>query len=403
MKTPAFASALLAVLLAGCSRETVPQVAAAASEAPGTPPAAESNVVTVPADVQKENGIVTAAVHRKPVAESARATARITNDENSTWRVGSIIEGRVVQVLANQGDVVQKDQILAKMHCHDIHEARALYMKAKAEVDRSKGAVDLSTRQRDRLKRLYDLKAGALARVEQKDAELRNAQTEARNAAVEMERARTHLEEVLGIPAEPVPGDEDSDLVPIRAPAAGVILTRNVTPGTVVTPATDLYLISNLESLWAMTELPEKYLGKLRPGMQARVTVEAYPGEVFMGRIGRLGETLNPDTRTARVRVELPNARRRLKPEMYATVEIELGAGEPVLTVPAEAVQDVRGQQSVFVQTAPDKFEIRPVEVGRTLDGAFEITSGLKGEEVICVKAAFLLKSQFLKSTLADE
>lgn len=393
-----------AVILCGCSDSDV----AVPGANPATNKAAPNvNKVSIPANVQVENGIVTAPVRAQTIPETARSTARITIDENNTWRVGSIAEGRIAQVLANSGDIIRKGQVLARIHSHDIHESRALYKRAKADLARMQGVEEYSLRQRDRAKRLYDLKAGSLAQLEQKETELRNAQTDVRNAGFELERTRTHLEEVLGIPAEETdvpaaPDGSDNDLIPVPAPADGVVMARNVTPGTVVTPASDLFLISNLASLWAIAEVNEEYLGRLRIGMPVRVSVQAYPDEVFRGRIGKLGESLNAQTRTIQVRVDLSNNRARLKPEMYAAVEIELGAGGQTLTVPAESVQDVRGQSVVFVRTDGDTFEVRSVQTGRTLNGSYEITSGLQDGEVIAIRAAFVLKSEFLKATLAN-
>lgn len=391
-----------AAILPGCSNS---DVAATSTKPAVTQAASNRNQVKIPPNVQAESGIATAPVHAQALPETVRATARITIDENLTWRVGSIVEGRIADVLSRPGDTVRKGQVLARIHSQDIHESRAQYKRAKADLARMQGVEEFSQRQRDRAKRLYDLKAGSLAQLEQKETELRNAQTGVRNAGVELERTRTHLQEVLGIPAEePSPTAERAGdgLIPVFAPANGVVMVRNVTPGTVVTPASDLFLISDLASLWAIAEVNEEYLGRLRIGMPVRVSVQAYPDEVFRGRIGKLGESLNAQTRTIQVRVDLSNARSRLKPEMYAAVEIELGAAGRTLAVPAESVQDVRGQAVVFVRKADDAFEVRPVQTGRTLDGSYEITSGLQDGEVIAVRAAFVLKSEFLKSTLAN-
>jgi multidrug efflux pump subunit AcrA (membrane-fusion protein) len=395
------------VLLAACSRQTAVTSASATSEVPAKK--AAHNSVTLSIQAQQESGVITAPVREQALPEVIRSTARLTNNENETWRVGAVAEGRIVRILANQGDVVKKNQLLAQMHSHDIHEARAEYKKAKADLARDKGVVEYARNQRDRAKRLYDLKAGSLAILEQKETELRNAETDVRNAEVEIERTVRHLVEVLHVPVEesdvppPLPDGEDNDLIPVKAPAGGVILSRNVTPGTVVNPASDMFLISDLTSLWAIAEVSEEYLGKLRLGMPVKAFVQAYPNEPFLGRIGKLGEVLNASTRTIQVRVELPNSRGRLKPEMYATTEIQIGSGMPGLVIPSEAVQDVRGQNVVFVKTEPGRFEVRPVRAGRTLDNSFEILSGVTAGEEIAVQSAFILKSEFLKASMASE
>lgn len=396
-----YLSIVLAVILCACSRNQPQPVTAAATPAKTEVP----DFVVIPAQVQKESGVVTQAVLKQAVPEAVRSTARITNDENQTWRVGSLSEGRIVRIHANQGDMVRKDQVLAELHSHDIHESRAEYKKAKADLARYKGVVEFSTRVRDRAKRLYNLKAGSLEQLERVETELQNAKTDVTNAVVELERTEHHLTEVLGIPAEesdlpPSPDGEDNDLIPVRSPASGVVLARNVTPGTVTTASMDFFLVSDLSKLWAIAEVNEEFLGKLRVGMPVRIFVQAYGQEPFLGRIGRLGETLDPATRTVKVRVELANPKGRLKPEMYATTEIQIGGAEPAAVVPSEAVQEVRGQPSVFVKQGEDRFQVRPVRLGRSIDNAVEVLSGVTPGEIIAVRATFILKSEFLKSSM---
>jgi cobalt-zinc-cadmium efflux system membrane fusion protein len=294
------------------------------------------------------------------------------------------------------------------MHSHDIHESRAAYKKAKADYARMQGVEEYRLKLKDRAKRLLDLRAGSVAQYEQAETEWNNSQTDTRNAETEIEKTKTHLEEVLGIPAEESdipkdPNGEDNDLIPIRAPSAGTVLTRSITPGTVVTPSTDLFTISDLSSLWAMAEVNEEYLGKLRIGMPVRVYVQAYPNQAFNGRIGKLGELLDPGTRTIKVRIELQNMQGKLKPEMYADAEIELGRGGTALMLPAEAVQDLRGEPVVFVKLSDDKFEMRPVQVGRTIGTDVEVLSGLKAGDQVVTQSAFILKSEFMKASLSEE
>jgi multidrug efflux pump subunit AcrA (membrane-fusion protein) len=377
-------------------------------EAPEVPAKAEapSNSVALAPAAQKEAGVAVEQVQARSLPQVLRSTARITNDENRTWRVGAVTEGRIVSVRANPGDSVQRGQVLARVHTHQIHEARADYRKAVTDLERLKSDESFARRARDRAKRLFDLKAGSLEQWEHSETELRGAELAVSNARVDLERARNHLVDFLGIPADDPDhgkgGDED-DYIPVRSPAAGVVLARNVTPGTVVTPAHDLFLVSDLTRLWAIAEVNEEFLGRLRAGMPVRVYVQAYGAEAFRGRIGKLGETLDPATRTIKVRVELPNPGGRLKPEMYASTEIELGGSERAVFVPEEAIQEVRGRQAVFVRSAADRFEVRPVEPGRSVGDATEIRRGLQPGEWIAVRGSFILKSEFLKSSLADE
>jgi cobalt-zinc-cadmium efflux system membrane fusion protein len=390
---------LLAVALvwaAGCGKNAEVAPAPAAEKAP-------ANEVVMDAGMQRSAGVAVEEARVRSLPEVVRATARLTNDENRTWRVGAITDGRIVKVLANPGDTVRKGAVLARMHSHDIHEARAAYQKARSELARARSEEAYSLRARDRARRLYELKAGSLEQLEHAETELKNAQAVAANAEVELNRTRDHLTEFLGIPAEATGGGEDSESIPVVSPAAGVVISRAVTPGTVVTPANDLFVLSDLGSLWAMAEVNEEYLARLRPGMAARITVQAYAGEAFTGRIAKLGEALDTATRTVKVRIDVPNRGGRLKPEMYAAAEIEMGASRPSVFVPQEATQEVRGQTVVFVRTAETRFEVRPVETGRSLNGEFEIVRGLKAGDAVAARGAFVLKSEFLKASLQGE
>lgn len=399
-------AAAAAMWLVGCGSSPAPESTAKEAPAASTPKA--SSVVTMNAEAQTAAGVKVTTVNAESVPEVIRATAKLTNDENRTWRVGSVAEGRIARVHVNPGDIVKKDEILAEMHSHDIHESRAAYKKAKADFARLQGVEEYRLKLKDRAKRLLDLRAGSVAQYEQAETEWKNSQTDVQNAEIEIEKAVTHLVEVLGIPVEEadVPqrvSGEDNDLIPIKAPSGGVVLTRSITPGTVVTPSTDLFVVSDLANLWAVAEVNEEYLGKLRIGMPVRIYVQAYPNQPFFGKISKLGELLDPGTRTIKVRIDLQNAVGKLKPEMYADAEIELGRGGTALMLPADAIQDLRGEPVVFVKLSNEKFEVRPVQTGRTIGNEVEILSGLRAGDNVVTVSAFILKSEFLKASLSEE
>lgn len=397
-----------ALAVAGCGTKTPEK--AQADSSPNKPRPGAANVVALSPAAQKDAGITAQPVEFRSVPQTLRATARVVNDEDHTWRVGALTEGRIVAIEANPGDRIREGQVLARMHSHDIHESRAEFRKALGELSRLRIAEAYSTRIRDRAKRLYELKAGSLEQVEHAENELRNTQTAVANAQVEVERIRVHLTEFLGVPADAVEHstavdhDHDpADYIPVRAPAAGTLLTRNITQGTVVTPSMDLFVISDLSRLWAIAEVNEEHLSKLRPGMPARLVVQAYGDKMFAGRIGKIGEALDAATHTVRVRINLANPAGALKPEMYATAEIETGGSAPALFVEPEALQEVRGATVTFVKTDDEHFEVRPVQVGRSLAGMTEIERGLKAGDRVVVRGGFILKSEFLKASLAEE
>lgn len=118
--------------------------------------------------------------------------------------------------------------------------------------------------------------------------------------------------------------------------------------------------------------------------------------------VTKIDEELDPATRTISVRIELSNSSGRLKPEMYANVEVDAGGSDPMLFVPQSALQEVSGEVVVFVRTAPEKFEVRPVVAGRTLETRLQIVRGLEPGDEVVSRGSFLLKSQLLKSSLEE-
>lgn len=390
--------------LAGCGRQAPVEAGAeAAKEAPS------STQVQVDEKMQREMGLETQAVERRRIADAIRAEGRITMNEERTWRVGAVTEARVRRVHVNIGDRVDAGKVLAGIHSHDIHESRAQYRKAAAELEHRRSALETARRARDRAKRLHELKAGSLADLEQAEAAVRAAQSDLSAADADLSRARLHLVEFLQVSLEEHPehspgeSDHPEDLIPVKSPAAGTVVSREVSVGSVVTAGAPMFTISDLSTVWMLAQVNEQHLAKLRTGMTVRVDVQAYPEQPFQGRITRLGDEFDPATRTVRARIELANRQAKLKPEMYATARIETGSGAPLLMTPDSSIQDLNGQPVVFVRKSAAVFEVQPVKTGRRQDGWTEIQQGLAEGARVVTKGAFQLKSQLLIRSLAEE
>jgi cobalt-zinc-cadmium efflux system membrane fusion protein len=346
---------------------------------------------------------------QKSVAESIEASGRITANQVATWQVGAVVEGRVIRLAAVVGQKVASGQVLAGMHSHQIHEARADYRRAESERQRALAALSLAERQRDRAKRLLDLKAGSVEQMERAEAEVIQAQAALRAAEAELFRVRSHLTEFLQVPLaghldhKEGEFEHEEDLIPVKAPAAGTIVTVAVTAGTVVTPGQPMFTLSDLTNVWMLASVPERHLGQLRVGAAARVVVQAEPGRSFPARVAHVADRLDPTTRTLEVRLELANPRGVLKPEMYATAEIPLGGARGGIFVPSEAIQSVAGSDAVFIETGYGRYTMRPVQTGRVRDGSVEIVHGVAAGERVATAGAFLVKSQMLRSSLVEE
>jgi RND family efflux transporter MFP subunit len=357
-------------------------------------------------DIQQQKAhVVVGRVRTKALAHSLTIPGRVAVNEDQTWHVGAIASGRIEKISARVGDFVMAGQVLGLLHSHEVHAARAGYQEAVAELRRTQAAETYAQQRRDRAQRLLELRAGSRQDLETAEAELRNAQAATHKAQSEVEKERAHLS-ILNLPTEEAASNgsqhEEDDDIPILAPASGLVFDRKATVGTVVTSGQELFAITDTSSLWMIAAANEVDLSQISVGQRVQIEVRAYPGREFSGSVLKLGEKLDPDTRTLQIRILVPNPQGRLKPEMYATASLRGSERRSGLFVPEEAVQDVNGVPSVFVRRAQTRFEARPVRTGQGVEGETEILEGLNAGDSIVVRGSFLLKSQMLKSTIQD-
>jgi cobalt-zinc-cadmium efflux system membrane fusion protein len=398
-------SELIIVLL--CSSLLVTACNNGGAGPPAVEYSAQSNKdeIVLPASEQSAGIIQAQAAVLSEEPDTLRAVGRIALADDRTWRVGVLTEGRVQIVYVGLGDYVKKGQVLARMHSHELHDARAQYQTSVSDLSRLQAATALAQKNYDRMQTLLGLKAASMQQTEQARQDLLNAQTALHDGQIAVDRDRIHLEDNLGVPAD-LPSDahdENTDLIPIVSPGSGYILEKKITPGTTVQPSTDTFVIGELSQVWMLASIRQENLADLRIGQPATVTLPGVAGEHFPGKITNLGQELDETTRVMKVRIVLNNPAMKLKPEMLASAEIPVGKHEPTLLVPSDAIQQINGQDVVFVRTAADRFAIRPVRVGETAGGRTPVIEGLKPGEQVVVQGSFVLKSQLLRSSMESQ
>jgi len=203
--------------------------------------------------------------------------------------------------------------------------------------------------------------------------------------------AQVQTPELIGRPLE------------LKAPIDGVIMERNQGVGELVEKAGSVYTISDPTSLWVLAEVKERDLAALQVGQAARFSVLAYPDSEFEGKVVRLGNRVEDESRTVEARIDANNADGRLKPGMFADVEITTTIVKGVLVISDRAVQTNEDAQIVFVALGEGKFEKRDVKLGMEQHGRVQILEGVKEGELVVTEGSFILKSEMLKSQLADE
>lgn len=182
--------------------------------------------------------------------------------------------------------------------------------------------------------------------------------------------------------------------VPWLAPQDGEILERAAVNGMRAAPGAVLFRIADHQVVWAIADIAERDLGLISVGQKASVRPRAYPNRVFSGEVALIYPHMNAQTRTARIRIELPNPDELLRPDMYADVEIATGLQTPVLTVSSSAVIDSGERQVVLLDKGDGRFEPRPVKLGRRGEGRVEITEGLSESDKVVVSANFLIDAE---------
>jgi Cu(I)/Ag(I) efflux system membrane fusion protein len=181
--------------------------------------------------------------------------------------------------------------------------------------------------------------------------------------------------------------------ITLYAPFSGFVLEKSAYKGMNVMPGVALYRLADLSVLWLYADIYEYELPFIRLGQQASIQLSYTPGQTFTGRAIYIYPSLNPETRTAKVRFEIPNAHERLKPEMYANVEIKVPLGQK-LAVPEGAIIDTGVRQMAILDKGNGYFEPRKVKVGSKVEGYYEVIEGLKAGERVVTSANFLIDSE---------
>jgi Cu(I)/Ag(I) efflux system membrane fusion protein len=202
----------------------------------------------------------------------------------------------------------------------------------------------------------------------------------------------------LEVPEPVIVAMEKSGIVPIAiewsAPRDGIVLERSAIEGMRAQPGDVLFRVADISLVWAMADVAERDLGAIAVGQPAVVRARSFPGRQFSGKISVVYPQVNRQTRTARVRIELPNPDLALLPDMYVDAEINTGSAEPVLAVPDSAVLDSGSRQAVIVDKGEGRFEPRDVKLGHRGDGYVEIREGISDGEPVVVSANFLIDAE---------
>ena len=350
----------------------------------------EEGKVKMTAELQKQNGVAVGPAKKQRLAGVISATGKVEANADKIAHVSPRISGKIVAVKSSLGDSVSAGQLLVTLDSVELGEALSRYHQSKTKLA-------LAQANMERVKALVDKKIAARKDILQAETDYKTAQTEQHTDEERLSLFGVNLADVKG-------DDHKRPILPVRSPIGGIITEKHAIVGELADPSKSLYTIADLSSVWVVVDINEKDLAKIHRGQTAAVSVGAFPDLKLKGRITYIADLVDPNSRTVKARVEVPNSGRKLKPEMFATIELALAAdAPPVLAVPEDALQDLDGKKVVFVLEEKDEFAPRPVQIGRAANGMVEIVSGLKEGEQYAVKGSFILKSEVKKGEMKDE
>ncbi len=325
----------------------------------------ETGTIKVSLEKVQRLGVQTEAVQRRSLTYMVRAVGTIQFDERSRAVVTTRYEGWVEQLPANTtGQPVRKGEILLGVYSPELVQAQQDYLAAlSAQGEMTASGNDGAAA----VQRLVEGSLQRLRNLDYPDGELARLR-EQRSAA---------------------------RVVTVVSPITGVVIEKMVQKGQRVMMGEPLYQLAATDPVWLIADVFEQDLGLIRTGQKARVTVPAYPGRTFLGDVSFIYPMLNPDTRTARIRIEIANPSGDLKTDMYAAVEIDSPVSpHPVLAVPYSAVLDSGVRKVVFVEREPGRFQPRDVMVGARGEGFVAVLEGVKEGERVVVRANFLIDAE---------
>ena len=320
--------------------------------------------VMISSEKQQLIGVRTAEVKRETLVRDVRTTGQVTADETKIAHVHVKINGFIEKVFVDYiGQLVKKGQPLFTLYSPDLVSTQNEYLIAKrgektlgasAFAEVAQGSESLLRSTRERL-RLWDISDEQIKKLDE--------------------------------------SGEVSRTLTFYSPIAGFVTDRKAFPNTSVNPDTELYTVTDFSTIWVNADIFEYEVPFVKVGQHAEMQLSYYPGKTWQGRVSFVYPTVDPTTRTVKVRIEFANPDFQLKPQMFADVKLKINYGNQIV-VPQEAVLDSGKEQTVFVAHEGGYFEPRKITMGAQVDGKVAVLSGLKAGETVVTSGNFLVDSE---------
>jgi len=341
-------------------------------------------VVTLSPEAVERAGIAMAPVATGSAAGGLRLPGLVEPNAYRQVSVTPVVSGRITRVLVELGQQIRQGQTMAQVFSPELAEAHTRYTSARAELE---------AHERELARTLKLVEIGAASRQE---LERIHAEHTAQTAAVQSARSQLEL---LGISAEASEaglGQRVNASASVPAPVAGVVTERTANVGLNVDPASKLFTVVDLSTVWVVADLYEKDFSQVRVGASATVTTSAYPDRVLQGRVSYIDPQVRAETRTARLRVEVPNPRGELRLGMYADVQVGGTTGSTAIVIPRSAVQTIGDRHVVYLVNPKEagRFTERAVRLGPMSGEQVQILSGVQPGDSVVTEGSFFVRAE---------
>jgi cobalt-zinc-cadmium efflux system membrane fusion protein len=378
-------------LCAGCGRSAPPATNSTNAQTSASPSYANQSI---------ETEIVTP----QTITGTILATGKVLAAEDRTAVIGPVNSGRIVRLYAGQGSRVKKGQRLADLESADIDQAESDYLKALADAENARrtaaAEIKLAQETYDRTKTLYEktIVPGKNLQTAEHDLEVAKASAVASiastKAALTAARRRLLILGMNDAAIDALSTKQDLGAVfSLKSPIDGIVVERNASLGATVGTDANLFKIIDISRVWVDANVFEKDLERVRNGQEVKLMTTAFPGTAFSGRVILISTVVDPETRTVKVRTEVPNPDGRLKPDMFANVQIVTDLNRSAISIPQAAVLDDGGKSVVFV-AENGEYKKRQVTEGIKGNDRVEIIDGLKAGDKVVIKGNYLLLQQ---------
>jgi membrane fusion protein, heavy metal efflux system len=383
--------------------------AAAAETAAAAQPSSDSVDVAPAALHNMDLHFATAAL--RPLVRNVDATGIVAFNDLRMAQLSPPARGRIQSIEVAVGQPVRAGQRLALLDNFDLGDTRSHIAAAEASLVQAKAEAGAAQAAYNRAGELVRIGGLAQSELERRRAEAARTDAEMRTRVAELQQWQETEQRQMPAGPQDAPAGNIASVVQgpanslgtIVAPFNGIIHSIGAVPGELVDTSRQLFTLADLSTVWVLADIAERDLGAVQVGETVSVSVDAYPGRTFAGRVAYIPDQIDPRSGTARVRCEVPNPDGALRANMFATVNIEAPLGRDDVMVPDSAVQEIDGKPVIFTPGAPGHFDRHVVRLGLRSGGFTEIVEGLTAKATVVTDGSFWLKAALTQSSIPHE